>query len=159
FDNTLTNMRIADVHTGVMLKSCGNSLRNIHPLYTCDDYTDYAGSTGFYDIGGNNWYSFCYSDHLGVGFRIAENRSSIFDSCYVFWYCGRGENHTAIKCEGKLDSVFNNFKIGFFNNETENVVLSVAKPDGKGVINRLSLNDPSLVTDKLYETYLQGGLF
>ena len=32
YDNTLTNMRIGGVHIGVLLRSAGNSLRNIHPL-------------------------------------------------------------------------------------------------------------------------------
>ncbi|MBQ7312744.1 MAG: hypothetical protein IJW81_04095, partial [Clostridia bacterium] len=63
YDNTLTNMRIARVFTGIELRSAGNSMRNLHPLYTCD-YTDYGNSCGFLDYAGNNWYIFCYSDHF-----------------------------------------------------------------------------------------------
>lgn len=43
YDNTLTNMRIADVFIGVKLRSSGNSMRNLHPLYTCG-YEDYKNS-------------------------------------------------------------------------------------------------------------------
>ena len=32
-DNTLTNMRIASVHTGILAESGGNIFRNLHPLY------------------------------------------------------------------------------------------------------------------------------
>ena len=47
YDNTFTNMRIAHVNTGVWLKTGGNSLKNIHPLYKYSDnkkYEDGAGS-------------------------------------------------------------------------------------------------------------------
>ena len=74
YDNTFTNMRIASVNVGVMIKSAGNMLRNIHPLYTCD-YTDYTASVGFDDRAGNNWYSFCYSSS-NFGYRSKKCRST-----------------------------------------------------------------------------------
>ncbi len=55
YDNSLTNMRIADVYTGVWMKSAGNVMKNVHPLFTVA-YEDYENSCGFKDEGGNNWY-------------------------------------------------------------------------------------------------------
>ena len=157
YDNTLTNMRIARVQTGVLLKSAGNSLRNIHPLYTCG-YEDYQNSCGFWDMAGNNWYNFCYSDHFGVGFRTAPNVRGIYDSCFTMWYCGRGEVHTAFKADGQFNSVMTNFNIGFRDNETENIVLRAAEKGGHGVIDRLSVNQ-SLTTDDEYKAYMTGIYF
>lgn len=157
YDNTLTNMRIADVFCGVMLRSSGNSLRNIHPLYTCD-YTDYTASVGFDDRAGNNWYSFCYSDHFGVGFRNAPDASCIYTDCFTLWYCGRGGRHVAFRAEGQLRSVLTNFRIGFFNAETENVILEVGEAGGPGVFERLSVNT-ALTSDETYRDYLVGGMF
>ncbi len=157
FDNTLTNMRIADVHTGVLLKSSGNSMRNLHPLYTCD-YTDYQNSCGFDDRAGNNWYNFCYSDHFGIGFRNAPQAVSIYDSCFTMWYCNAGERHTAIRSDGAFRSIFTNFRIGFFDDKTENIVLSAEQTGGNGVIERLSANE-ALLTDTIYKAYLEGRMF
>ncbi|MBO4526413.1 MAG: hypothetical protein J5743_02220, partial [Victivallales bacterium] len=69
YDNTLSNMRIADIYVGIEVRSSGNSFRNLHPLYTCD-WDDYGDSTGFWDHRGNNWYSFCYSDQFAIGFHL-----------------------------------------------------------------------------------------
>ncbi len=157
YDNTLTNMRIADVHTGILLRSAGNSMRNLHPLYTCD-YTDYQNSCGFDDRVGNNWYNFCYSDHFGIGFRTGEEVTSIYDSCFTMWYADWGEVHTAFRADGAFTSILTNFRIGFRSDKTENVVLSAGKPGGCGVFHRLSFN-PSLVKDRTYESYLEGTLF
>jgi hypothetical protein len=54
FDNTIANMRIASVHTGVDLRSAGNCIRNVHPLYIyggdCADEEVYKTSCAFRDI-------------------------------------------------------------------------------------------------------------
>ncbi len=157
YDNTLTNMRIARVFTGILLKSAGNSMRNLHPLYTCD-YTDYTNSCGFLDMAGNNWYNFCYSDHFGIGFRTAKGVRNIYDSCFTMWYAARGDVHTAFRSDGPFNSVLTNFNIGFHRDQKENVVLSAGEPGGRGVFNRLSVN-PKKVTDDTYKEYLEGGLF
>ena len=47
YDNTFTNMRIASVNVGVMIKSAGNMLRNIHPLYIRGEKQDYESTRGF----------------------------------------------------------------------------------------------------------------
>jgi len=157
FDNTFTGMRIADVFTGFLLKSSGNSLRNIHPLYTCD-YRNYANSSGFNDRSGNNWYSFCYSDHFGVGFVTAEGRASVYDSCFCMWYApNKGLRHTVFRAEGAFNSVVNNMTVGFKGAEAINTVLEELKPTGKGVFQNLRMNE-SLVneTERRYAVYLRG---
>lgn len=163
YDNTLTNMRIADVFTGIELHSSGNVMRNLHPLYTCD-YYDYTESCGFRDFAGNNWYNFCYSDHFGTGFHTGRNVSSIYDSCFCLWYSPKEQKHTVFRAAGNFNSAVTNLTIGFNGTEAVNRILE-GIPDGDGNftgngymnnirVNQSALNDP----EKLFERFLTGKL-
>ena len=158
FDNTLTNMRIAKVFIGVHLCSAGNSLRNIHPLYTCD-YTDYQNSCGFRDETGNNWYDYAYSDHFGIGYSFARGASSTVTNGFVWWYSKNGGRHAAIVCDGAFDSIVTNLKVGFCGTETENPVLVEldAPGKGRGVFDRLAVKLQE-VTGDAHLRYLQNGV-
>ncbi len=68
YDNTFTNMRIGGIHVGVHLRSGGNYLRNIHPLYYNID-KEYESSCGFIDEANDNWFDFCNSDEFETNFR------------------------------------------------------------------------------------------
>ncbi len=159
-DNTFTNMRIANVFTGV--KFCqgagGNSLRNIHPLYYLCDAPDYRDSCAFWDLNGNNWYSMCYGDQFANGFRFGENAAgSVLDSCMCYWYSESGGYQAAVRCDGKFRSAVTNLKVGFRAAEYR-AVLSVAEPGGAGYLQNLCLNhgDESILGDPTYRTYLRG---
>ena len=154
FDNTLSNMRIADVQHGVVLRSCGNMLRSIHPLYTCG-YEDYENSCGFWDLGGNNWYDFCYSDHFGVGFRNAPGVSSIYHNCFCMWYAPKGGSHTVFRADGRFNSFVTNLKIGFHPEFSENIILSEAKPGGPGAFENLFVSARRIAGND-HEAHLRG---
>ncbi len=153
FDNTFTNIRIGNVFTGVYLKSCANSLRNIHPLYY-SDYTDYENSCGFLDEGGNNVYDFCYSDQFCIAFRIVGTRSSIYDNCFCFWYSAAGGREIAFETDGKFNSVVTNFRTGF-RGDTKNSVLVVGEAGGYGVFDNLLTGSVSDITHRFYK---KGGI-
>ena len=155
FDNTLTNMRIGNVFTGVHVKSAGNILRNIHPLYY-SDYTDYENSCGFLVEYGNNWFDYCYSDQFGIGFRTTSNDASTFHDCFIYWYSANGGKHTAFKADKKFNSTITNFKIGFNSDEVNNVVLSVGEIGGEGTIENLDISS-AMADSKSYKTYLKDG--
>ncbi|MGN1347217.1 MAG: hypothetical protein ACI4V1_10570 [Eubacteriales bacterium] len=156
YDNTLTNMRIGGVFIGVELRSAGNALKNIHPLYF-SDYTDYQNSCGFWDKAGNNWYDFCYSDHFGIGFRNAPHISSVYDNCFCMWWAGKVSPQTVFTADGSFNSIVTNMKVGFHGDSKENVILSVREPGGKGVFQRI-LTDPNRITDHAHEPYLRDGI-
>lgn len=156
YDNTLTNMRIGGVFIGVELRSSGNSLKNIHPLYF-SDYTDYGNSCGFWDKAGNNWYDYCYSDHFGIGFRNAPHVSSIYDNCFCFWWAGKVSPQTVFHSDGSFNSIVTNMKVGFHPDSKENIILSVAESGGKGLFERI-LTDRNRITDNAYESYLRGDI-
>ncbi len=151
FDNTITNVRIGYVFTGVHLKVSGNMLRNVHPLYY-SDYTDYQNSCGFLDESGNNWYDYCYSDQFAIGFRTTGNGSGTYNNCFCFWYSPQQDKHTAFKADKGFNSILTNFKADFVTDEPENVVLSVGEFGGTGIIDNLSVNK-ELVSDCSYMFY------
>lgn len=157
YDNTLTNMRIARVQVGVHLKSGGNALRNIHPLYSAD-YTDYQNACAFWDESTNNWYYYCYSDQYGVGFRLAPCCRSLFDGCFVFWYGPKGETHTAVRADRKFNGLFTNLRVGFNFKETKNVLLGTGESGGCGVLDRVIVRE-DLLSDDTYKDYLKNGIF
>lgn len=133
FDNTFTNMRIADVHTGVMLKSGGNSLRNIHPLYIFRDTQVYETSCGFDITYNDNFMSFCYSDQFATGFKIAKQRLVSLTDCFCYWYTGKVPEQTAIECDGTLESLITGLRV-WFSDECPKHTLLKAEKGGNGKI-------------------------
>ena len=160
YDNTFTDMRIAQVQTGVLLKSSGNSLRNIHPLYIYTKEVDgdgYLSSRAFDDRNGHNWYDYCYSDQFATGFRTGRSVSSVFHKCFCFWYSDRGSRHVAFRADGKFNSVVTDLSVGFREKSAArtNIVLSVEEPGGKGVLDR-ALFKRARADDDAYKAYLRG---
>ena len=159
-DNTLTNMRIADMQIGVKLtrSAAGNLMRNLHPLYTSpmDQYDD---SAGFVDDSRNNSYDRCYSDHFSTGFLFGRTAgNTVMDACIVFWYAPtKGRRHTAVKCVGRFLAQIENMQIGFKNSEAVNTVLDVGEKGGCGYLRDPRINI-GLVRkdDTIYKDYLQG---
>lgn len=150
-DNTVTNVRIGNVFTGVHAKSAGNMLRNVHPLYY-SDYTDYQNSCGFIDECGNNWYDYCYSDQFAIGFRSIGNGTSYYNDCYCFWYSSAGGTHTAFKADDGFNATLTNFKVGF-GSDCENIVLTVGAADGEGKIDNIIVQGDT--GDIVYLAYVE----
>ncbi len=159
-DNTLANMRIADMQIGVKLtrSAAGNLMRNLHPLYT-SPMDQYDGSAGFVDDSRNNSYDRCYSDHFSTGFLFGRTAgNTVMDACIVFWYAPtKGRRHTAVKCVGRFLAQIENMQIGFKNSEAVNTVLDVGEKGGCGYLRDPRINI-GLVRkdDTVYKDYLQG---
>lgn len=113
FDNTLTNMRIADVFTGVDVRSGGNMLRNIHPLFIIRpfSYDHYARSVGF-RIGkdGNNWLDYCYSDQFATAFHT--HSGGVLHNCFAWWYSDKEPSHVALRSDQPFEGRVNALTIG-----------------------------------------------
>ncbi len=153
-DNTITNVRIGYVFTGVHLKAAGNMMRNVHPLYY-SDYTDYQNSCGFLDEAGNNWYDYCYSDQFAIGFRTTDWGENFYNDCYCFWYSPQGEKHTAFRADKRFNATVTNFKAGF-GADCENVVLTVGEKGGNGTIENIEIQAET--KDNTYKKYLENGV-
>ncbi len=165
-DNTLTNMRIADVYTGVDVRGAGNSLYNIHPLYVGSyrGWTQaYDSSVGFKIQRRNTHLIYCYSDHFSTGFEFTDTDASncTMRDCYVFWYDYKeGTHHTAIKARGKFNASVTNFTPNFNRDIPINNILVEGESGGCGVIRDLRV-DTRFVSNKAeeaYEKYLVGAV-
>jgi len=112
FDNTLTNMRIANVFTGVRVCSGGNMLRNIHPLFIIDPstYSEYEESIGFRIEHGMNWFDYCYSDQFAVGFDTLGG--GILKNCFCWWYSDKEKLHLAVRSHGSFYGSIDTMVIG-----------------------------------------------
>ncbi len=156
YDNTFTNMRIGGVHTGFIIKTSANCLRNIHPLYLYDNKNPHHNeSCGFVDEEGNNFYDFCYSDEFATAFLIKRSKFSTYTNCFAYWYSKRSNKHTVFKSEGEFNSLVVNMNAGFSrrNATKENKVLECTKSGGKGKFVNLHIRDPRFVTDNRHEAY------
>mgnify|MGYP002623613765 CR=1 FL=1 len=155
YDNTLQNMRIGGIHVGVHLRSGGNSLRDIHPLYYSSD-EHYESSCGFIDEKNDNWYDFCYSDQFAVGF-LSHGGRSFYSHCFAYWYNNKQRRHTVFKSTGRFTSFVTGMNAGIYtgNAAEENVILDAAEEGGDGFFRDLSIGEESAVTDYTYKKYMK----
>lgn len=157
-DNTLTNMRIASIHKGVVVRSGGNLLRNIHPLYIfekeLDDIEVFKTGVAFEDVWKDNFYDICYSDQFCVGFSMTTKCSSAYTNSYIMWYTDRCGVETAFHVEGKFNSIIRNPKV-CFHSTTKNCLLSVTEEGGSGIID-CPVVKPDNLGDTQFEAYLTG---
>ena len=156
-DNTLSNMRIAGVQTGVRIAGFGNLMTNIHPLYS-NPMDQYAESVAFHDLGRNNFYDRCESDHFSTGWRFTRDWChAVLTGCLAVWYAPTpGHRHTAIRCDGLFTAHVSDMTITWCKAEAVNTVLEVGKDGGNGYLRDLIM-DERLVNEgqKTYRDYLR----
>ena len=157
YDNTIKNMRIAAIQTGILLKSAGNSLRDIHPLFIYGGSVDQSKSIAFDDQSwGNNWYSYCYGDELATGFRFKGGATPIFQHCFVMWYSTRGVKYVGFECEeGKFAATIGNANVALRGDCTNRAFLKVSEAGGLGIVENPTFT-PENCDDDTYKDYLVG---
>ena len=145
YDNTLSNMRIADCRTGLRMSASGNLLASIHPLWMNPD-DQYDEGIGFDDSAPNNSYLRCYADHFATGWRFRKgNYGSVLEGCLAFWYAENpGHRHTAIRCDGPFTALVSNMQVGFRGDKALNTVLDAECGGGDGFIADPRLNETLL---------------
>lgn len=157
FDNTFTNIRIGHVHHGVIMKSAGNALTNIHPLCPMTE-TNYPGSCGFIEESSNNLYTYCYSDQFETCFKIVGEGRSIFTDCFGFWWSGAGKTCTGFKAEGdKFNSVVTNTRIDF-RHDTDNTLYD-GPVLGSGRFENLLVDTGKLNANVTYKRFVSDSIW
>lgn len=161
YDNTFTNMRIAAVQTGVLVKTGGNFFRNIHPLfiygyeYAEVDDIDYSKSIAFWDQSSTNWYDYCYSDQMATAFRLSDGAKPMLLNCFAMWYSALGDKEVAIECEGAFNASVTNIRVHFREDTHNNKMLVVGKDGGHGYIEN-PITNPAIIHEETYKQYLTG---
>jgi len=164
-DNTVTDMRIASMQTGIMLRSTGNFLRNLHPLYiwgaehVSDTNIVYAESVAFFDQSdGVNFYDFCYSDEMSTGFRFGENARPVTQSCFVMWYSKKGNRQIGIEADGKFEGTVLDIVVSLHGDLSADAIvefLRVGEDGGQGIIQNPKFT-ASYTRNDCYKDYLVG---
>ncbi|MCQ2479600.1 MAG: glycoside hydrolase family 55 protein [Clostridia bacterium] len=148
-DNTFTNMRIGGVYTGFHIKSGGNSLYNIHPLFY-GNFSEFETSVGFYVEGSNNTLNYCYSDQFCTAYRIGGKNT--FDNCFCMWWTNQGEKCTVIQSDGRFDSVFTNLSVSL-RHDTDNTMLK-GTISGSGTIQNLMADESRFNLNHSYKMFM-----
>lgn len=158
-DNTLTNMRIANVHTGILAESGGNIFRNLHPLYTYNGENaldeNFLTSVAFDDRWTDNYYDVCYSDQFCTAFSMTTKSRNIYDKSFIMWYTTKNGVENAFRVNGKFNAIIRNARVNF-HGETQSSLLSVSEDGGSGIIENPMLNSESFIDDEVYKEYLSG---
>ena len=153
FDNTFTNIRIGYVHKGVIMRSAGNALTNVHPLYQIG-WDIYKGSCGFVEESNNNLYTYCYSDQFETAFKIVGNGRSVYDNCFAYWWSGEGGTCAGFKVEGdSFNSTVTNLRIDF-RSDTDNTVYD-GPVKGSGVFDRLLIDESRINANRSYRVFIK----
>lgn len=151
--NSLSNLRLNNIHEGVRIYSSGNVLTNVHPLHYNQE-EGYASSCGFIDAIGGNTYDFCYSDQFATGFRISKGKS-VLNNCNVFWFAARGNKRVAVKSDSKFDSEIKTMSVNFGHALEMSKVLEAPDEKGDGCFLRLWIKNPQNLTDSTHEQYMK----
>ena len=157
WDNTYSNMRIANVQVGVYIDTAANLLRDIQCTYISTPrlQPNYTSSQGFFDSGDRNWYDNCTSTDFATGFYIASNRSKLI-SCVARWTDVQKDSgkQVAIAKDGKWNSLARSV-VAEFTAPSDVCEYLSANPGGYGYITD-PIFDVTAVKGSAYEEYLHG---
>ena len=154
YDNSLTNIRIGRITTGVINHTGGNTMKNIHPLVYFDEKF-YDKTVGFIDTNSNNTYDYCYADNFAVGFKVIGNGPNNFQNCIAYWYKDGPYQQTLFESDGKFNSVIFGMRAGF-KPQANATMFKIKEPGGNGVIYDLIAS--RVPDDKDYLPYMKGNI-
>ncbi len=150
--NELDIVQIDNCTIGVNISGKNNILRNTHVTYDSTDLT----ATGFYDMGENNSYDFCFAENCSTGFYMRETvKGSVYTSCYAFWTNGLAKQ-TAFESAGKFNAVVRTCRTDFVNADADTALLKVGAEGGEGKILWPVVKNVANIDDTTYTAYLGG---
>ena len=130
YDNTVTNLRVYDCETGMLVNSGGNLIKDIRVYYTDGEHLaqtlapKYDSLIGINDICGGNFYANCYVENYATGMSIVAG-STIMDMCSVKWTINAGDIQTAfVVNNGTGTTYLSACSADFYDESTKNTFLS-----------------------------------
>ena len=135
YDNTFSNMRIANVRTGVRIASQANLIHNIQCISPAVlSANSYKQCVAFNDTGARNWYENCSSTNYATAFLI-ESSASMLTNCIAQWtddFAGLGDQ-IALRANEKWNSMTKSV-VANFTAPANNCYYVQAKEGGVGKI-------------------------
>jgi hypothetical protein len=160
WDNTFSNMRIANVQTGVRVTTAANLIRDIQVTYISNPKSAPLQSTsvGIEDLGDRNWYDNCSSIDFATAFKVESSRSFL-TSCVAKWTQAQKDSakQVAIYTSHTWRSLARSVA-AYFTAPAARCEYLVAAADGRGNIVD-PIFDTAAVNGKTYEGYLEGKVF
>lgn len=137
-DNTITNARISNVGTGIVLSN-----HTFISSCTVENTTGARNTAGFLG-GGNVHISDCTSINYDIAFDLGSGTRGCAKQCTALWTLDEGEKHIAFST-GRLQMLMLGCRADFVDGESEKIFLSAIE-DGNGGVVAPSF-DASLVSD------------
>ena len=135
YDNTFSNMRIANVRTGVRIVSQANYIHNIQCTSPASDTaTSFKNCVAFYDTGARNWYQNCTSTNYPTAFQIESSESMLTD-CVAQWTQEASTNidQIVLRSTGAWNSMAKSV-VAYFTAPANNCYYVHALEGGVGII-------------------------
>ena len=135
YDNTFSNMRIANVRTGVRIVSSANYIHNIQCTAPASDTeTSFKNCVAFYDAGARNWYQNCTSTNYPTAFQIESSESMLTD-CVAQWTQEASTNidQIVLRSTGAWNSMAKSV-VAYFTAPANNCYYVHALEGGVGII-------------------------
>ena len=149
-DNTITNARISNVGTGMMLSN-----HTFVSSCTVENVPGMKNTIGF-SIGGNVHMSDCVSINFDTAFNIISSAKGCVKQCTALWTNDESEKRIAFSV-GRLQMLMLGCRAEFFDGNCENIFLDAIE-DGSGGVVAPSF-DASLISENdMTEYYLENGI-
>ena len=159
YDNNILMVRTSNFPIGVKLTGGGNFLKNCHPLYGVGaaGLSYYEDSVAFWIAAQDNMFEQCYNDNFSTGWLQDGEYNWSSKQMFNYWYEGFDYRHSWIRIKnahyfrGRVDGLMGDFNstvgknrilisdYGASGAETYNLG---PKPDTKGLLSNLNINDP-----------------
>ena len=148
-DNTVTNARISNVGTGMMLSN-----HTFVSSCTVENVPGMKNTIGF-SVGGNVHMSDCVSINFDTAFNIISSAKGCIKQCTALWTNDESEKRIAFSV-GRLQLLMLGCRAEFVEGNCENIFLDAIE-DGSGGVVAPSF-DASLVSENdMTEYYLENG--
>ncbi len=152
-DNTISNVKIYDMETGVYAEDPGNTFRSVD-IYFSENYEKYNRTIGFHQANSVDFFYDCYVENASTAFRLSEGHGYILDSVSAAWTYA-APSQTAFYFTNNFDSRMTLCRVEFFEGGKKNTFIKVAG-SGSGRIDSPIFNT-ALETDGTYKSYLING--
>ena len=147
YDNNIVDVRISNVATGIQTGS-GNFFRGVSVKLTDDmaSTSTYNNSVGF-QVNGNNWFYSCSTENVATAFSLSGSEMVVKDFI-IRWTKAYGAQ-TAFKTSNRFNAVCSNGIIDFYDQTTQNSILSGASSGNGRFLDVLA--DTELCGDSSYQ--------
>ncbi len=152
FDNTVSNVKIYDMETGIYANVGGTAYRSVSVFFS-EDYKSYGTTIGIFQDDGIGFMYDCYVENACKAYVFNTSNSPTLDRLQARWTY-KAERQTAFEFSGGFESYITQARVDFCGNSGMNYFL---KATGGGGRFDLPIFDTTLENGGQYKHYLTSG--